>query len=262
MTSIWKLDRHADVATLTIDNPPVNALSQAALAELHRHLEALASSVDAPVVRAVIITGTGEKAFVAGANIKEINALADASAGSTFGMAALELARLMRRLPFPIIAAINGVAYGGGCELALMCDMRIASQSARLALPEITLGLMPGWGGSVRVARQAGASTALMMALTGDPIGAEDALRLGLVDRVVPASELLPTAQALASRIASMSSPVVATIKATIWAGVDQPLDAALTAECDTFAAVVVGADAKEGTAAFLGKRAPVWSDR
>ena len=261
MNNFWKLERHADVATLTIDNPPVNALSQAALAELHTQLQALAESTDA-TVRAVIITGTGEKAFVAGANIKEINALADASAGGEFGMAALELARLMRRLPFPIIAAINGVAYGGGCELALMCDMRIASQHARLALPEITLGLMPGWGGSVRVARQAGASTALWMALTGDPIGADDALRLGLVDRVVPGAELMNTAHTLASRIASMSAPVVATIKATIWAGVDAPLDEALTAECQTFATVVVGTDAKEGTAAFLGKRAPVWSDR
>jgi enoyl-CoA hydratase len=258
--TLWNMESDAGVVTLTINNPPVNALSREALAELHSHLLKLSVSDATAPVRAVIITGMGEKAFVAGANIKEIHALSDVTDGEQFGTAALTLARYMRQLPFPIIAAVNGVAYGGGCELALMCDMRIASQTARLALPEVTLGLMPGWGGSVRVARQAGASTAMLMALTGDPIAADDALRLGLVDQVVPAADLLATAQRLAQRIASMSAPVVATIKATIWAGVDMALDDALVAECATFARVVVDADAKEGTDAFLNKRAPQWS--
>ena len=258
--TIWQTVLNDGVAVLTINNPPVNALSRAAVAELHEHLIALAN---APVrVAAVIITGFGEKAFVAGANIKEINALADLNDAQQFGTAVLVLGKLMRTLPFAIIAAVNGVAFGGGCELALMCDMRIASSTARLALPEITLGLMPGWGGSVRVARQAGASTAMMMALTGEPVGADDALRLGLVDRVVAPAELLAAAQTLASRIASMATPVIATIKATIWAGLEMTLDDALLAECTTFANVVIAPNAKEGTDAFLNKRAPHWNDR
>lgn len=258
--TIWHTTLNDGVAILTINNPPVNALSRAAVAELHEQLIAL---VNAPArVNAVIITGFGEKAFVAGANIKEINALADRNDAQQFGTAVLVLGKLMRTLPFAIIAAVNGVAFGGGCELALMCDMRIASSTARLALPEITLGLMPGWGGSVRVARQAGASTAMMMALTGEPVGADDALRLGLVDRVVAPAELLPAAQTLATRIASMASPVIATIKATIWAGLEMPLDDALLDECTTFANIVIAPNAKEGTDAFLNKRAPRWDDR
>ncbi len=258
--TIWQTALSDGVAVLTINNPPVNALSRAAVAELHEHLIALANAPER--VAAVIITGFGEKAFVAGANIKEINALADLNDAQQFGTAVLVLGKLMRTLPFAIIAAVNGVAFGGGCELALMCDMRIASSTARIALPEITLGLMPGWGGSVRVARQAGASTAMMMALTGEPVGADDALRLGLVDRVVAPAELLAAAHTLASRIASMASPVIATIKATIWAGLEMPLDEALLAECTTFANVVIAPNAKEGTDAFLNKRAPHWNDR
>ncbi len=258
--TIWQTALNDGVAILTINNPPVNALSRAAVAELHEHLIALANAPER--VAAVIITGFGEKAFVAGANIKEINALADLNDAQQFGTAVLVLGKLMRTLPFAIIAAVNGVAFGGGCELALMCDMRIASSTARLALPEITLGLMPGWGGSVRVARQAGASTAMMMALTGEPVGADDALRLGLVDRVVAPAELLAAAQTLASRIASMATPVIATIKATIWAGLEMTLDDALLAECTTFANVVIAPNAKEGTDAFLNKRAPHWNDR
>jgi enoyl-CoA hydratase len=199
---------------------------------------------------------------VAGANIKEINALSDIDDARQFGQVVLALGQYMRVQPYPIIAAVNGVAFGGGCELALMCDMRIASISAKLALPEITLGLMPGWGGSVRVARQAGASTALMMALTGEPITAPEALRLGLVDKVVDATELMSNAHALARRIASMARPVVATIKATIWNGVDMVLDDALATECETFADIVIRANAKEGTDAFLNKRAAQWDNR
>ena len=256
--TIWQHQFDDGVVTLTINNPPVNALSRAAVAELAEVLHAL----DAHTTRAVVITGFGEKAFVAGANIKEINALSDIADARQFGQVVLALGQFMRVQPYPIIAAVNGVAFGGGCELALMCDMRIASTSAKLALPEITLGLMPGWGGSVRVARQAGASTALMMALTGEPVHAVDALRLGLVDKVVDATELMSTAHALARRIASMARPVVATIKATIWNGVDMVLDDALATECETFADIVIRANAKEGTDAFLNKRAAQWDNR
>lgn len=256
--AIWQQQHDEGVVTLTINNPPVNALSRAAVAELADILHTL----EASTTRAVVITGFGEKAFVAGANIKEINALADIADARQFGQVVLALGQYMRIQPYPIIAAVNGVAFGGGCELALMCDMRIASTTAKLALPEITLGLMPGWGGSVRVARQVGASTALMMALTGEPVSATDALRLGLVDNVVAPGELVPTAQALARRIASMARPVVATIKATIWNGVDMVLDDALASECDTFADIVIRKNAKEGTDAFLTKRAPQWDNQ
>lgn len=250
------------VYTLTIQNPPVNAMSIAAVTELRAHLDALRSRTGAQRVRALIVTGDGEKTFVAGANIKEINALADLNAAKAFGVAMLDIGNLIRALPFPVIAAVNGVAFGGGCELAMMCDMRVASTTARLALPEITLGLMPGWGGSVRVARRAGASTAMMMALTGDPVNADDALRLGLVDKVVAPDQLQSATIALATRIASMSADVVATIKRTIWQGLDMQLEAALIDEMQTFARVVIEPDAKEGTDAFINKRPATWSDR
>lgn len=261
--ALWQLqDNDNGVYTLTIQNPPVNAMSMAAVAELRTHLEDLQGYHGDQRVRALIITGDGEKAFVAGANIKEINALADYTAAMSFGDGMLQIGNLIRMLPFPVIAAVNGVAYGGGCELAMMCDMRIASTTARLALPEITLGLMPGWGGSVRIARRSGASSAMMMALTGDPVNADDALRLGIVDKVVTPDQLHATAMALAVRIASMSAGVVATIKRTIWQGLDMSLDAALTDEMQTFARIVIEPDAKEGTDAFLNKRPATWSDR
>jgi enoyl-CoA hydratase len=261
--ALWHIqsDDHG-VYTLTIQNPPVNAMSMAAVAELRTHLDALHGQTGSTRVRVLIITGDGEKAFVAGANIKEINALADLSAAKAFGEGMLDIGNLIRTLPFPVIAAVNGVAYGGGCELAMMCDLRVASTSARLALPEITLGLMPGWGGSVRVARRAGASTAMLMALTGDPINADDALRLGLVDKVVAPDQLQSATLALATRMASMSADVIATIKRTIWHGLDMSLEAALINEMQTFARVVTDPDAKEGTDAFINKRPAMWSDR
>lgn len=261
--ALWHVQSDANgVYTLTIQNPPVNAMSIAAVAELRTHLDALRAQTGTTRVRALIITGDGEKAFVAGANIKEINALPDLAAAKAFGAGMLDIGNLIRTLPFPVIAAVNGVAYGGGCELAMMCDLRVASTTARLALPEVTLGLMPGWGGSVRVARRAGASTAMLMALTGDPVNADDALRLGLVDKVVAPDQLHAATLALATRMASMSSEVVATIKRTIWQGLDMSLEAALTEEMQTFARVVIEPDAKEGTDAFINKRPASWSDR
>jgi enoyl-CoA hydratase/carnithine racemase len=253
--SVWSHTTVDGVVTLTINNPPVNALSMAAVGELIDLLPQIAH--DSP--KAVIITGSGERAFVAGANIKEINALPDAAAGAAFGEVMLRLGATIRTAAFPVIAAINGVAYGGGCELALMCDLRVASNTAKMALPEVTLGLMPGWGGSVRVTRRAGVSTALLMALTGDPFDAETCLRLGLVDMVTSPAELQATATKLAQRIGAMSPSVVATIKRTIHNGADKDLEDALADEFATFARIVVAPDAKEGTDAFLNKRAPQW---
>ena len=253
--SVWTQTTHEGVVTLTINNPPVNALSMAAVAEL----SALIPQIAHQRPKAIIITGAGDRAFVAGANIKEINALSDVTQGAAFGEVMIHLATQIRTAAFPVIAAVNGVAYGGGCELALMCDLRVASTNARLALPEVTLGLMPGWGGSVRVTRRAGVSTALLMALTGDPIDAQNCLRLGLVDMLSEPAELMQTAQKLALRIGSMSASVVATIKRTIYSGADKPLEEALADECATFAHIVVAPDAKEGTDAFLNKRAPQW---
>ena len=253
--SVWTQTNTDGIVILTINNPPVNALSMAAVAELLEQLALVTHN--AP--KAVIITGSGEKAFVAGANIKEIHALADVNAGAAFGEVMLRLGAMIRHASFPVIAAINGVAYGGGCELALMCDLRVASTTARMALPEVTLGLMPGWGGSVRVTRRAGVSTALLMALTGDPVDAATCLRLGLIDIITEPGELMNTATKLAARIGMMSPSVVATIKRTIHNGADLNLEDALAEECSTFARIVVAPDAKEGTDAFLNKRAPQW---
>jgi enoyl-CoA hydratase len=206
-------------------------------------------------VRAVILTGSGEKAFAAGADIAELSGLRSAAQGvavASFGQA---LTQQMERMRAPIIAAVNGFALGGGCELALGCDIRIASTSARFGQPEVSLGLIPGFGGSQRTARLLGRGQAMYLCLSGEQITAEEALRIGLCERVVAPAELLPESKRLAGIIAAKAPLAVAAVKKVIGLGLGLPMNEALGIEALAFGTLVGTADFAEGTRAFLEKR-------
>ncbi len=245
------------VALITINREKVrNALNQATTAEIAAALQAVEQD---PALRVVVITGAGEKAFVAGADINELRALPTANA-------ARQLAEHGHRVGFAIagmqkivIAAVNGFALGGGCELAMACDIRIAADTAKFGQPEINLGLIPGWGGTQRLTRLVGPGMSKLLNLTGDLIDAQEALRIGLVERVVPAAELLPSTIALAKQIASKAPLAVAAIKQAVNRGMDMSLEDGCMYEAALFGSIAASADAKEGTSAFLEKRPPVW---
>ncbi len=246
------------VATLTMSRPEaMNALNRKVLQDLK---DALAQVRANRAVRAVIITGEGN-AFIAGADIKEMLALADDPAAirqfTEFGQSVL---RDIETLPQPVIAAINGFALGGGLELALACDIRIASSDARLGLPEVGLGIMPGLGGTQRTTRLAGRGVASELIFTGDLIGAEEAMRVGLVNRVVAPAQLMETARQMAERIASRAPIAVAKAKEAILAAERLPLEEGLALEVDLASEVHATSDRVEGMRAFVEKRAPVFT--
>jgi enoyl-CoA hydratase len=207
------------------------------------------------------VTGAGDKAFAAGADIAAMSemtasqALRFAELGHRVG-AAFEQAR------FPFIAAVNGFALGGGCEIALACDFIYASERAKLGQPEVTLGVLPGFGGTQRLARRVGAAWARELCMTGDVIGAEEALRIGLVNRVLPPAELLPKAREMAKKIASRGPLAIAALKRAILRGEDVALPTANELEATAFASLFGTADQKEGMKAFLEKRAPSFVGR
>ena len=240
------------VLSITINRPDkLNALNQATLSELSTIIQR-ASEDDG--VRVVTLTGAGEKAFVAGADISEIQHLNPIQARrfSQFGQ---QLMLDIQNLGKPVIAAINGYALGGGCELALACSIRIAGEQAMLGLPEIKLGIMPGFGGTQRLARLIGAGRALHMALSGAPIDAQQALAYGLVTEVVPPNELSTATDRLASALASAAPHAMEGILDSINKGSDLPLEAGLELETDRFALCCATEDMREGTSAFLEKR-------
>lgn len=246
------VERRERVALVTINRPKVlNALNDQTIDELTRCFREL--SVEAGVA-AVILTGAGDRAFVAGADIRELatynpeQAMACARKGQA-------LCDEIEQLGKPVIAAINGLALGGGCELALACTLRIASQSARLGQPEVKLGLIPGYGGSQRLPRLVGRGRALEMILTGEQISAETALQWGLVNHVVPAEQLISGALQLAGRIVANSSSAVALSLRAVNEGLDSPLAQGLTLEASLFGLSFATADMREGTQAFLEKR-------
>lgn len=247
------------VATITLNRPKVlNALNRALFDELENVFLEIGSDAN---VRAVILTGAGEKAFAAGADISEV-AATNALQGHALAARGQAILDLIENCGKPVIAAINGFALGGGCELAMACTFRIASDTARLGQPEVKLGLIPGYGGSQRLPRLVGKGAALKLLLTGDMMGAAEALRIGLVDEVVPAAELLPRAEALAKAIAANSAPAVRSCIEVVNAGYDLPLSAALEMEAARFGLACGSEDKAEGTRAFLEKRAPVWTGR
>lgn len=248
------------VAVVTLNRPKVlNALRVALLAELSSALDRLQAD---PNVRAIILTGAGEKAFAAGADIGELNALGSASSGANQARMGQALTRKIERLSKPLIMAINGYALGGGCEIAMAGDIRIASETAKFGQPEVNLGLIPGYGGSQRATRLTGKGMAMLLCLTGETIDAREALRIGLVERVVPADRLLDEAKAIASAIASKAPLAIAACKRAIDNGAHLSIDDALELEALEFGALVDTEDIKEGTGAFLEKRKPVWRGR
>ena len=246
------LERDGAVATVRLNRPNVlNALNLQMLDEL----SAAFAQLDADdAVRAVILTGTGPKAFAAGADIAELNALPSARAAEAQARKGQSLTRALERMHVPVIAAVNGFALGGGCELAMACDIRIVAGSASFGQPEVSLGIIPGFGGTQRLPRLVGEAKALEMNLTGDAISAGEAYELGLVDRVVPDHELLDTALAWARKLAGQAPLSIEQIKRVSANG---DLDAGIDAEKRAFATVFASEDAREGIAAFLQKRTP-----
>ena len=251
-----RVSRNDAVAVVTIDRPRVlNALDSRTLDELRRAL--LDIKADASV-RVAIITGAGERAFVAGADINELAAQRP-DESREHARRGQHVFDLIETLGKPVIAAINGFALGGGCELALACTLRVAADTARLGQPEINLGLIPGFAGTQRLARLVGRSTALDLLLTGRQITADDALRIGLVNRVVPAAELMDTAMRLAADLAGKPPIAARYILEAVHQGLDVPLRQGQLLEATLFGLAASTDDMREGTAAFLEKRMPVF---
>jgi enoyl-CoA hydratase len=244
---------------VTLNRPKVmNALNRTLFTELDDAFTALAAESG---VRAVILTGTGEKAFAAGADISELASLS-AVEGQQLARRGQAVFRRIETCGKPVIAAINGFALGGGCELAMACTIRIASDRARMGQPEVKLGLVPGYGGTQRLPRLVGKGAAMKLLLTGDMVRAEEAFRIGLVDEVVPAEALLPRAETLARAIAQQAPLAVAGCIQAVEGGYDLPLDSGLELEASLFGLACATEDKAEGTKAFLEKRAPVWRGR
>jgi enoyl-CoA hydratase len=256
---LLQIDRDGAVAVITLDRPAaLNALNRQLLTELSAALAQLGAADD---VRVVVVTGAGDRAFVAGADISEIAAL-DAEAARRFAEAGQALFRALETLGKPSIAAINGFALGGGCELAMACTLRIAAEHAQLGQPEIDLGTLPGFGGTQRLVRLVGRGRALAMLLSGQRVGAAEAERIGLVNKVVPAAVLRAEATEMARSLAAKPQAAVRYILKAVHEGADLTLEAALALEASLFGLAAATADMKEGTAAFLEKRKPTFGGR
>ncbi len=240
------------VAVVTIDRPDaLNALNVETLTALRDRLRELSDDAS---VRAVVLTGAGEKAFVAGADIKYMSGL-DAEQAKGWGALGHEAGRLLETMPKPTIAAVNGFALGGGCELALACDIRYASARAKLGQPEINLGIVPGWGGTQRLARVCGIGVAKELIYTGRTIDAEEALRIGLVNAI--ADPVLERALETAHELAAKSTVALSLAKRLCNLSLGDGHESGLESEADGFGELFASADAKEGLAAFVEKRAP-----
>lgn len=246
------LEVREQIAVVTVNRPKVlNALNAKTVEELDACFSDLQQNQDAGVV---ILTGAGEKAFVAGADINELASYSPQQARECSLRGQSVLSRI-ETLGKPVIAAINGFALGGGCELALACSIRIASQTARLGQPEVKLGILPGYGGTQRLPRLVGRGMALQMILTGEPLSAEEALRCGLVNQVVHPEQLLPTAEALAKKMLANAPLAVKYSLEAVHQGLSQPLEQGLFLEGNLFAMTFASEDMREGTRAFLEKR-------
>ncbi|MET0790741.1 MAG: enoyl-CoA hydratase-related protein [Polyangiaceae bacterium] len=250
------------VLTVTINRPAkLNALNAQVLAELTQAFQSLEATPAETRVRAVILTGSGAKAFVAGADIAEMSGLSAAHAYE-FSAAGHRLGRLMESVSFPIIAAVNGFALGGGCELALCADYIFAAEHAKFGQPETNLGLMPGFGGTQRLSRRVGLGHARELVYSGEPISAERALLIGLCNRVVPAAELLAQSEAHARRIAQQAPLAVAASKRALNHGYDADLASACELEATAFGSLFATEDARSGLTAFLAKQPATYQAR
>ncbi len=252
-------DVRDQIARITFNRPNVlNALNRKTLEELGDCLDAVRLNND---VRAVILTGAGDKAFIAGADINEL-AQRTSIDGKDFALWGQEIFHRLETLGKPSIAAINGFALGGGCELALACTIRIASHTARLGQPEVTLGILPGYGGSQRLSRLCGKGIAHELILTGNMITAEEAFRIGLVNRVVEPAELMPAAEAMARKIIANAPLAVKYAMEAVEHGAEMPQEAGLFLEATLFGLSCATDDMREGTRAFLEKRPPKFHGR
>jgi enoyl-CoA hydratase len=254
------IDREDNFAVLTINRPDkYNALNDEVVAELSAAMDELAADDE---VRAIVITGAGDKAFVSGADIGMLQALKgphEAIANSRRGQAMTLKVENLRK---PVIAAINGYALGGGLELAMACDIRLASETAKVGQPEIGLGISPGYGGTQRLSRLVGKGMAKLMIFTGDMIDAQEALRIGLVQMLVPQDKLMDEARALAKKLASKPPLTLTACKEAINLGLETDLERGLSIESMEFGALSATEDYQEGTSAFLEKRKPDFKGR
>jgi enoyl-CoA hydratase len=246
------------VGLIVINNPPVNVLNAQVLTELEAALDRVAGSDE---VRVVIITGAGERAFVAGADISEFPAL-DGVSGRRFARRGQGIFAKIPEMDKVVIAAINGYALGGGCELALACDIRVVAENARMGQPEVNLGIIPGYGGTQRLARLVGEGRAKYLIFTGEMITAQEAYRIGLADVVAPAGGALEQARKVARTIMSKGPVAVALAKRAITRGLAMGLEEGLRLEADLFGCACGTEDKNEGSRAFLEKRLPQFKGR
>lgn len=247
------------VAQVTVNRPAVlNALNTAAIRELE---QAMLHLRDDAAVRVVILTGAGTKAFVAGADIKEMSTLSPVEAHE-YARTGQRLLDLVENLGKPVIAAVNGFALGGGNELAMACTVRVAADTAKFGQPEVKLGLIPGYAGTQRLSRLVGQGRALHLLLTGETIDAQEAWRIGLVNRVVPAADVLPEARSLAASLAAAAPVAVRYILDAVQHGQEMPLADGTRLEATLFGLVFSTDDMREGTRAFLEKRKPEFKGR
>jgi len=241
------------VAIITLNRPKVNALSIPLLAELY---DALKDAESDENIGVIVITGAGDRAFCGGADIPEVQALSAIEARD-YSLNGQEYTRYMERIRKPIVAKINGFCLGGGQEFAMACDFRIASDRARFGQPEINLGVIPGYGGTQRLTRLVGKAKAMEIDMLGEQIDANEAYRLGLVNKVVPAQDLDKATDEFVQKLLSKSPAVLGTMKLAINKGIDMDLDRALYYEAECFALVKATEDSEEGLRAFLEKREP-----
>ncbi len=247
------------IAYVTVNRPKVlNALNMATMEELRRVFTTIKGDRE---VRAVILTGAGEKAFIAGADISELQKH-NAVEGKEYTHRGQSVLDLIENLGKPVIACINGFALGGGCEIAMACTIRIASENAKLGQPEVKLGIIPGYGGTQRLPRLVGKGVAMQLVLTGDMITAQEALRIGLVNEVVAPAELVPRAEALAKKIAANAPLAVQYAMEAVNKGMEMTLAEGLYLEATLFGVSCATEDKREGTTAFLEKRPPQFKGR
>jgi len=256
MSSTLLFELTDGVARITVNRPDkLNALNAIVIAELG---DAVTRIETDSAVRGVIVTGAGTKAFVAGADINELTGQG-ATGGRNRSVVGQQVFRRLERCGKPVIAAVNGFALGGGCELAMACHLRIAGETAKFGQPEVKLGIAPGYGGTVRLPRLVGRARALELLLTGDMIDAREAHRIGLVNRVVPADRLLAEAEALLRTILANGPLAVRACLEAVDAGLEMSLDQALLFEANYFGLLSATEDMREGTKAFVEKRKPVF---
>jgi enoyl-CoA hydratase len=252
-------EKRGAIAYVTLNRPKVlNALKQAVFAELKSAFEDARNDAS---IRGVILTGSGDKAFAAGADIAEISNYTGIEAGEATRRAQ-EVTEIIENLGKPVIAAVNGFALGGGCELSMACTIRLAVEGAKFGQPEVKIGIMPGAGGTQRLPRLVGKGRALQLILTGEVISAQEAYRIGLVNEIVPSSNLIPRAEAILNQIISNAPLGVKFSIEAVNKGLEASVSEGLLLEASLFAVCAGSEDKKEGTSAFLAKRAPRFQGR